>query len=1070
MKNDWENPELVGRNRLEPRAYFMPHPDDASALAGGNTTSPDVISLNGQWRFFHSQSVIQSPAGFENAAYDDSQWNLLPVPSCWQMHGYGKPHYTNVNYPIPVDPPFVPTENPTGCYRRDFDLLPDQLDGRRIILRFEGVDSFFTVWVNGREVGMSKGSRLPSEFDITPLVKVGRNIIAVRVLQWSDGTYMEDQDMWWLSGIFRPVSLISVPQTHIRDIHIIPDISDDGKTGKLDISIDLQNAGKTAGKGAVSIALLDASGAVVADVSATKPQTLGAGDQQLVNMAIELAKPQPWTAETPNLYTLLVRLLDGSGNVSMVVPQKVGFRSVRIEGGYLKVNGKPIFFKGVNRHETHPELGRAVPLESMIQDIQLMKQHNINAVRTSHYPDDPRWYDLCDKYGIYLVDECDLETHGMANELANPAKAPEFRDAVVDRMQRMVYRDKNRPSVIMWSLGNESGMGRNLYDMKAIANQIDPIRPVHYENDDRQDLSDVMSGMYFSPEHCVKISDAKVMFHHYGKEIQPESIKDKPVFVCEYGHAMGNGPGGLKEYWDVYYHYPRLQGGCIWEWADHGLSCIDAHGTKYFVYGGDFGELLHDGNFVCDGLVFPDRKPSPGLVELKKVIEPVRTEAVDLSTGKLKVTNWQDFSTLAGFNASWSLLENGVIIASGNDVKWSPEKIGARQSGELVVPIQKPAKLTAGAIYHLKVSFRLGADHLWARAGHELATAQFELPWKASVPTARPLAKMPKVTCVEVGQSELRVTGTDFQLSFDKARAVIGLWESTGRKMIVAGPKLNFWRATTDNDRGSNGAGRDWNDHLLHMLQHRVQEVSWKPAADNKAVIIEAHVRVAPPLFTQRWYDCVYRYTIFGLGEIQLEVTGTPHGKWPATLPRIGLEMALPAELDNVQWLGRGPGENYADTRMACLVGKYAATVDQLYTPYIYPQENGNHGDCSWVSLCSQAGHGLLVVGQPKIQFSAHWHTTADFQKATHTVELIRRPFVTLNLDYQQNGIGSGSCGPNVFDHDRLLPTDFAFSLRLAPIGSPSVAQLLAASHPESLAGESKARPARRKAVASRKK
>ena len=1016
MLNDWENPEIVHRNRLPARAYAFPYPDAETAATFERGASPMFALLNGTWKFDYSETPIEAPEAFFREDFDAAAWDEIAVPSCWQMQGYGRPHYTNVNYPFPVDPPHVPTENPTGSYRREFDI-PAGWQDKQIVLRFDGVDSAFYIWVNGTEVGFSKGSRIPAEFDITPYVKPGRNLLAVRVYQWSDGSYCEDQDMWWLSGIFRDVSLIARPKTHISDVRVRTTFDETYTDATLSLRAAIADA--SAGL-TVSAALLGHDGE-------TASASVSDG---VASIDIPVKSPCKWSAETPHLYTLLVTLKDAKGEVIEVVPVRVGFRQVEMKGGNLLVNGVAIKFKGVNRHEHHPDLGRAVPMETMVQDILLMKRHNVNAVRTSHYCDDPRWYDLCDYYGIYLIDECDLETHGFAvaptNWKGNPPADPKWEAALVDRMVRMVERDKNHPSLIMWSLGNEADFGINHEAMAKRTREIDPTRPLHYEGDRQVKVADVFSEMYTHLNKVIEIGEAGLA------GAKPESEEDKnpvhrseiPFVLCEYAHAMGNGPGGLLEYWDAIYKYPRLQGGFIWEWVDHGITKTAPDGTKYFAYGGDFGEYPHDGNFVCDGLIFPDRKPSPGLIEYKKVIEPVQVEAIDLKKGRFKLTSRYDFASLDHLRLTWSINEDGRAGASH---VWEIPSIAARGSAEIEIGYCLPTP-APGTQYCINLSFALAYDLPWAAAGHEVAWAQFRLPIESE---AKPIS-LQDLPPLEIDESPTmaRFTGPSFELVFDKVRAVITEWKSDGRDMISAGPKLNFWRATTDNDRSWDNA-KPWREAGLDHLTHRIDSVEIERLGPS-AARITAKVRIAPPVHT-RSFNCDYTYTIVGNGDVIVEAHGVPEGDWPNTLPRIGLTMAAPLDMRRVTWFGRGPGESYVDTKQAGRFGQYAFDVDDLYTPYVFPQEFGNRMDVSWVSLTDTHGTGLLVIGDPTTNFSAMRFTAEDLEKARHTCELTPRDEVVLNLDYKHNGIGSASCGHAPWEQYLLHPEEFRFSVTLRP-------------------------------------
>jgi beta-galactosidase/beta-glucuronidase len=978
--NDFENPDVTGRGRMKSRSYFFTYPDEQAARTLDRAASPWFASLNGPWKFHYAATVAEAPAPDADA----SGWAELPVPSSWQMHGYGRPHYTNVAYPFPCDPPRVPTENPTGSYRREFEIGASWA-GMRIHLRFEGVDSVFVVWVNGREVGFSKGSRLPAEFDVTDMVKPGRNTIAVRVIQWSDGSYVEDQDMWWLSGIFRDVYLLARPATHLADIRV-------QAPAEGPLKVDTEIAGPDQGC-VVETRLLDAEGA-----------------------------RRLWTAETPNLYTLIVTLKDKVGHVIEVAPLRIGFRTVEIRGDRFLVNGVAIKLKGVNRHEMHTDLGRAVPLEAMVADLVLMKQHNINAIRTSHYPDDPRFYDLCDQYGLYVIDECDLETHGIYDGKGwpgNPTDEPRWEKACVDRMERMVARDRNHACIVLWSLGNESGFGRNHPAMAACARALDPTRPIHYESDFNLETVDVFSQMYTHVDKVILIGRGTEEEIRAALGYSGRGYASKPFMLCEYAHAMGNGPGGLLEYVEAFYASDRLMGGFIWEWCDHGIRRQTPDGREYFAYGGDFGDEPNDGNFVCDGLVFADRRPTPGLIEYKKVIEPVKVEAVDLKAGRFRLINRHDFSGLDHLTCDWAITEEAGAVMERGECKLPP--VPGRGSVELAIPFTKAGLLT--------IRFTLASDALWAKRGHEVAWAQFE----RVAPKAAVVLAPRKLRRVDESANTVTIEGPDFSLSVDKVRAVISSWQQGGHSLLRTGPRLNVWRAATDNDRLAGGAGetdKAWRRAGLHGLQHRTEGVEVVRLGD-EAVTVIARTRVAPPIH-RHGFECVYTYTVGGHGEVQLDVVVTPQGEMPSTLPRIGLQMALPGAMDRVRWWGRGPGESYVDTKQAQRLGLWSASVDDLYTPYVYPQENGNRTDTRWVEFADAAGCGFRVAGVAN--FSAHRFTTDDFDKARHTTDLVPRDAITLNLDYAHQGIGTASCGPGAWPQYQLAPGVFRFGVRFTPL------------------------------------
>jgi len=1027
--SDFENHRCLHRNRLAPRASFFPFPDKDSVLEK-DATSPWVMSLNGEWRFHYAATPYDVPPGAEAAEYDDRAWDSIRVPMSWQLAGYGRPHYTNVAYPFPVDPPRVADENPTGVYRRIFHV-PGSWANMRIFLLFQGVDSAFHLWINGRPAGFSKGSRLPAEFEITDLVRPGRdNALAARVYQWSDGSYLEDQDMWWLSGIFRDVHLVAMPRVHIRDFSVRTEL--DGACENAMLRVQARISSVAAAGGSVEMGLFGPDGGIALDKPVRATFRAARGGEVSARMAAFVEKPLKWTAETPHLYTLVLSLKDAAGRVVESIASAVGFRKIELADGVFLVNGAAIKLKGVNRHEHHPDLGRAVPLEAMVRDVVLMKTHNINAVRTSHYPDDPKFYDLCDRYGIYVIDECDLETHGMgmAGKLNQLTDDPEWEAACVDRMKRMVERDKNHPCVIMWSLGNESGFGRNHEAMAKWARRADPTRLIHYEGDHELKAADVYSMMYPAVDFLARAGEGKPETdgdRHGYRPNRPECL-NRPVICCEYAHAMGNGPGGLREYWDVFYKYRRLQGGCVWEWMDHGIRRRLPDGREDFAYGGDFGDVPNDGNFVIDGLVFPDRTPSPGLVEYKKVLEPVIIEAQDLGAGRFKVTNRYEFLSLDHLKVVWRVEEEGVAIASGDA---DPPDIGPGMSGLLTIPYALKPGYAGGKSLWMTVSFILANDTLWARAGHEVAWGQFCLyePSRNEPFPARSRRADP-VRMRSDGRS-IVFSGLDDTITFDRVLGTVVSWRRGGRELVRLGPRLNLWRAPTDNDRNwGRGDEYQWRQAGLDRLQHRVDGIEASVDRDGIGHVV-ARVRVAPPSYA-RAFICAFEYRITADGFVALRVESEPWGDWPATIPRFGMQLRLSPALDRVRWFGLGPGEAYPDSCQAARMGLYSRTVDELLTPYVFPQENGNRMDVRWAELSDPQGNGLAVIGCPKFNFSAHWHTPEDFDRARHTSELIRRDFVTLNIDQRQHGLGTASCGSGVLEKYWLKPAAFDFSIVLA--------------------------------------
>jgi beta-galactosidase len=961
-----------------PRAWFQ---SDAPAT-----------DLSGDWRFRLSGRA-DADTGFVAGDFDDSAWASLPVPAHWQLHGCGVPAYTNVVYPFPVDPPHVPTENPTGDYRLVF-RLPDGWTAERTVLRFEGVDSWFRVWLNGQELGSSTGSRLPVEFDATATLRQGDNLLAVRVHQWSAASYLEDQDMWWLSGIFREVRLLARPAGAIEDFFIHADYDHVCGAGTLRVNVDVP-------------------------ARLTVPEL---GVDVAAGQTVRVEAVQPWSAESPRLY-------DGQlASTGERVPLRIGFRTVAVADGVLTVNGRRVLFRGVNRHEFHPDRGRALPEEVMLQDVLLMKRHNINAVRTSHYPPHPRFLELCDEYGLYVIDECDYESHGFEpiGWRGNPSDDPAWCDALVDRMRRTVERDKNRPSVLLWSLGNEAGTGRNLTAMAAWAHQRDPSRPLHYEGDRTCRDVDLYSRMYASHAEVDAIG-------RRDEEPLPDPELDArrramPFILCEYAHAMGNGPGGLWEYQELFERHPRCQGGFVWEWIDHGLRARTEDGREFFAYGGDFGEPLHDGNFVADGLLFPDRTPSPGLAELKKVVEPVRITADP--AGGIRITNLHTFRDLAHLRFDWSLESEGVAVATG---RLQVPSLGPGDSTTVPLPDLPPTTTETW----LTVRALLATDHPWAPSGHEIAWGQLlvtpprpaeALPPPPPSPPDTP-EPHPPTSGPPVGEATpaSRTTTPRITLGPGVFDGGDGRLRRLG-DLEVEGPRLDLWRAPTDNDEGYHGEvalAPVWRRVGLDRLEHRVD----RAAMEDDGLVV--HARVAPA-GTDLGVAATYRWSAVP-GGLRLVLVVVPEGAWPCPLPRIGLRMAVPAGLRLVEWFGRGPGEAYADTGRAARVGRFAASVEELQTPYLYPQENGNRAGVRWATLGDGRGNGIRVEGEPTFDLTVRPWTSEQLDRARHPTDLRPDGRIWVNLDLAQQGIGSASCGPGVLPAYRLDPAPAGLTVRLYP-------------------------------------
>ncbi|MEV6794490.1 glycoside hydrolase family 2 TIM barrel-domain containing protein [Streptomyces sp. NPDC051320] len=937
-----------GSGALPPRAQY-PGSDAAT------------LSLNGSWRFRLSPTADAEDTSFAARGYDAEAWEKIAVPGHWVLQGHGSPIYTNHLYPFPVDPPRVPTENPTGDHLRTFDLPQQWPAAGDTVLRFDGVESCARVWLNGVELGEFKGSRLPHEFAVGALLRPARNVLAVRVHQWSSGSYLEDQDQWWLPGIFRDVTLLHRPEGAAGDFFVHAGY--DHRTGEGTLRVDSTVPGRVTVPG---LGLDLATGA-----SVTVPV-------------------EAWTAETPVLYE--AELATGGERI----PLRIGFRTVLVEDGVIKVNGRRILFRGVNRHEFHPETGRTVDRETMRADVLLMKQHNINAVRTSHYPPHPAFLELCDEFGLWVIDECDLETHGFVEQewRDNPVDDERWTPALLDRAARMVERDKNHPSVVIWSLGNECGVGRGLTAMAGWIRDRDPDRLIHYEGDPSCADTDMYSRMYASHAEVDTIG-------RHADQDGPRERRRLPFILCEYGHAMGNGPGGLTEYQQLFEAYSRNQGGFIWEWIDHGL----AHPTLGYAYGGDFGEELHDGNFVCDGLLFPDRTPSPGLIEYKKVIEPVRIEGSGRA-GTVRVTNQYDFTDLSHLDFAWSYQVDGETAGEGLlDV---PALLPGEHA-ELKLPAPPVDRADAESQWTVRALLADGTRH-------EVAWGQ--LPDLAAPPVPVAAGCRP-----HRGEQRISLGPASFDARTGELRAI-------GR-IGIEQLRLDVWRAPTDNDDGAAWQtdiryGTLWRKYGLDRMRHRLDAVELTDTG------LTVRTRVGPAA-RDLGLVTAYRWTADD-SRLRLTVSVAPEGDWQVPLPRLGIRFAVPGAADAVSWFGGGPGEAYPDTRAASRIGRWSASVTDLQTPYVRPQENGARADVRWAEV-----GGLRVAGDPQFWFTARRWTTEHLDAADHLTDLVPDGRLWVNLDHAQQGIGSQSCGPGVLPQHQLLAAPAEFSFTFSEPTAPGV-------------------------------
>lgn len=1030
----WENHQVDGINRMPARAHFLTFPNREKALLGSNRYTHAFKNLNGVWKFMFLDAPEYSPEGFYESGFDTASMGDITVPGNWQLQGYGKMHYSDLWYNFPINPPYVPTENPTGIYKRTF-YVENSFAGKQIIIRFCGVDSAYHLWINGQEVGYSKGARNEAEFDITDLVRVGEeNDITVRVYQWSDGTYLEDQDMWWESGIFRDVELIGVPKNGINDYKVEADLDDTYTDGLLSVNASLRSEEPVQ----VTFELLDAQG-----VSVLKETVTSEGNKVAFKATVKEA--EHWTAETPYLYKMLITV-EKDGEVIEVIPQNVGFRNIRLNGDTFLVNGVAIKFKGMNRHDYNPRNGRVVAKEEIEKDIILMKQFNVNAIRTCHYPDSYYLYDLCDQYGMYVIDETDLECHGfeLTGNYSWISDDPTWELAYVSRMVRMIERDKNYPCILMWSLGNESSSGCNFFKMTEVAHQMDSTRLVHYEGDFDMEYADVYSTMYTWLENPAKPFLMKDIIEN----------SKHPHLLCEYCHAMGNGPGNLKEYQDLFYAHDKLQGGFIWEWFDHGIETYTEDGEKYYRYGGDFGDDPSNKDFCIDGMLMPDRTPSPGLYEYKKVVEPITTTEVDLENGVVRLLSRYDFADLNQFRMVYNIMEDDVMIFSGS---MDLPSIPARTSKDITIPYDlKSIQVVPGAEYYVNISYQLKEAVPYAPAGHELATAQFKLPvYKEGIEF------IPEGTLkVTKNHTTLRAEGANFHVDFDLVRGNIISVVRDGMEIMSKGPRLTLWRAPISNDMEIIDQLKKV--YFLHLEHEVVMDIKY----EEDGHFLKMVVKTINGTTNSAWhFDTTYEYVVCPTGDVMISVSGVPAGKLedtgatmsangssanmamggklgcaPDMFPRIGVTMHLDESMENVRYFGRGPRENYSDSKEAGLMGVYENTVDGLFTNYVVPQANGNHMDCKWVSLTNDRGMGLVASTEDSFNFSASFYEEKDLDDAKHTCDLVKRDYVVFNIDYKQNALGSYSCGQWQLDKYRAKNEPFTINFRVTPFNNKEMA------------------------------
>jgi beta-galactosidase len=1035
-REEWDDPAVLHVNTERPHATMVTYPSAELARQGDRSASPSIQSLNGSWKFRYSPNPAARPVGFERPGFDDKAWSPITVPGNWEMQGFGIPIYSNLTYPFSFDRdnPRVPRDdNPVGSYRTSF-TVPAGWAGRRVYLHFAGVDSAFYLWINGTRVGYSEDSRTPAEFDVTKYLADGANTLAVEVYRWSDGSFLEDQDMFRMSGIFRDVYLWSRPASHIRDFQLRADLDGAYRDGTLQATVAVRNADKAGSSVRAKLELFDAAGKPVGAPVAKKVSVAGGAESTAV-LAMSVRAPLKWTADIPNLYTALLTLEDGAGKVLEVVPAHVGFRKVEIKNARVLINGQVVIFRGVNRHEHSPETGHYVPRALMIRDIEIMKQHNVNAVRTSHYPNDPEWYELCDTYGLYVIDEANIESHGYGDDVKNRlANDPAWKAAHLDRIERMVERDKNHPSVVIWSMGNEAGDGPNFTAGYQWLKARDASRPVHYCGSTARggSNSDINSFMYSSPTAVVE------------RAVKRPTL---PLILCEYTHAMGNSNGGLKEYWDVFYSGTNAQGAFVWDWVDQGILVpvpaayrpTGKAGAAFFAYGGYWEDRLgihNDNNFCQNGLIGASRTPHPGLLAIKYVYRNVHVTPVDLAPGTFKAKSWFDAANVKDVvEGTWEVTKDGVKIASGR----VPElDLAPRQEKEFAIAL--PAITPEpGAEYWLNLSFGLAADTAWAKKGHEVAWEQWKLPIAAPAAPAPAASTLP--LRIVNSSPYVRMSGRDFALVFDRLNGYLMSYSYKNAPLLDRGPMPDFWRAMTDNDLGAwkavgNSARKD---PTRDILVWREAGASWKVTdvqvtrvnQSTATIVVEAVLPLVDAKYTAT-------YTVREDGEITVKADYLPGSKPVAMMPRFGMELVVSAGYERMKWYGRGPAETYID-RAFERVGVYASTVSGEWVEYSRPQENGNKVDVRWVELTNDKGVGLRAEGMPLLSVEARHASRRDVEQAAYTWQITPRPEVYLNLDFKQMGAGgidSWSAQAYPMEPYRIPGNQpYSYSFKLRPVG-----------------------------------
>ena len=1006
---DWENETIFAVNKEPGHTTYVPFPSVESMQKDPSyqkqwlrNQSSRYILLNGNWKFNWVKQPSERPVNFYKPNYDVSNWKEIPVPSNWEMHGYGTPIYTNITYPHKNNPPFIQAQkgytiekepNPVGSYRREFEL-PAEWKGKEIFIHFDGVYSAMYLWINGKKVGYSQGANNDAEFNITQYVKSGKNTLAVEVYRWCDGSYLEDQDMFRLSGIHRDVYLFATPKVRLRDYYLTADFDGNNlNKATFNARTNVKNYGSTIDNAAVHITLLNPEGKEVASISQAIDNIRK--NQEAINTEnVVVNNPLLWTAETPNLYTAILELKDKNGTTLETMHTQFGFRKIDIRNNKVYINNELVLFKGANRHDTHPQFGKAIPVESMIEDILLFKRYNLNTIRTSHYPNDPKMYALYDYYGLYVMDEADIECHGNMGISNKDSWTPAF----IDRMERMIERDKNYPSIIFWSMGNESGGGKIFDEVYKRAKELDS-RLIHYEG--KNDIADMDSKMYPSISGMIE---------------QDQQKRNKPYFLCEYAHAMGNSIGNLAEYWDyIENHSERMIGGCIWDWVDQGLNKYREPLSHYY-YGGGFGDRPNDKDFCCNGIITPDRKVTPKLLDVKKVYQYIRLTPADIKKGKIELENRYDFLNLNEFSLEWAVLKNGISVKQGK------MELPNTSPGEKTVISLPDAQITeTDDEYLLNLSVSLKNNCVWADAGHVVATEQIALSERVPVVTVQ--SNNTETFKIESDQQLLTFRTTNFYVTFDTISAYITSLAYNGIDMLYkqGGPIFNWYRSI-------NNDSRTYEETEIYK-----RSLQWEVSKDGHTITLntemEAQIGHGKKVINQ---PHLITYSIHSNGTV--DITAQFQTGETVDIPRLGLQMLLNPRLEQVQWYGRGPFENYWDRKSGAFIGIYSNTVTGMEEAYVRPQTMGNRDDVRWLTLTDNNQYGLKITSLDKLNFSALHFTDPDLWsiKYKHELDKIRRAEIVLNLDCVQRGLGNASCGPGPLQEYEIKPnTLYTYSFRI---------------------------------------